>query len=621
MVADQDQTALDDISSTIRRQRAKAIVGRLCLVIIGEGLDATYPLPDSGQVEIGRSEDADIRIDHRSVSRNHALLTIGSRLTIADLGSSNGTRVRDAFLEPDAPVDVSLGEPIDIGSVMVVVQQRAAPTLQRQIWAHGYFEARLADECARAERTGGRFAVMRLHCSRGDASIETILNRELRTMDVIGYYGPAEYEVLVPDSSREIIADTTRRLLAAFGDLEVKIGAAEFPADARDTLGLLRKASAAAVGGQAPSGEGGAIVVANAAMQHLDRIVQRIAAGTISVLISGETGVGKEVLAERLHRLSPRADHAFLRLNCAALSESLLESELFGHERGAFTGAVAAKVGLLETAQGGTVFLDEIGELPMTIQVKLLRVIEERKVMRVGAIKPHSIDVRFLAATNRDLEAEIARGAFRQDLYFRLNGIALVIPPLRQRVSEIATLAETFLRQSAERAGREDVPAISPEALALLQSHDWPGNIRELRNVMERALLLCTDRAIRLEHLPEDKMRSTLTSVRSSSTTWTAPTTADDGPPTQVGGSAYVEPARPPDGATSPGMVSPIAKVPRKGTREEQEWILKALENAGGNQTVAARLLGISRRTLVSRLNDYEQVERPRKVKKTPRSE
>src|SRR6185503_6105666 len=179
-------------------------------------------------------------------------------------------------------------------------------------------------------------------------------------------------------------------------------------------------------------------------MPQLHRLVERIARGTINVLILGETGAGKEVLAERVQRLSPRARWPFLRLNCAALSETLLESELFGHERGAFTGAVTAKPGLLETAEGGTVFLDEAGELPMSIQVKLLRVIEERQVLRVGGLKPRPIDVRFIAATNRDLEVEVARGAFRQDLFFRLNGVTLVVPPLRDRVSEIEALARLF---------------------------------------------------------------------------------------------------------------------------------------------------------------------------------
>ena len=179
-------------------------------------------------------------------------------------------------------------------------------------------------------------------------------------------------------------------------------------------------------------------------MRRVHELAERAAAGTINVLITGETGVGKELLAETVHRASPRRGGPYVCLNCAALSETLLESELFGHERGAFTGAVQAKPGLLETAARGTLFLDEVGELPLATQAKLLRVIETREVTRLGSVRPHRIDVRFIAATNRDLEAEVARGAFRADLYFRLNGITLTIPPLRSRLEEIRPLAETF---------------------------------------------------------------------------------------------------------------------------------------------------------------------------------
>jgi two-component system, NtrC family, response regulator AtoC len=583
-------TSIEKLSSTSRERRVDGSVGRLCLVIIGEGLEATYPLPDSGAVGIGRSEDADIRIDHRTVSREHALLHIGSTLLIEDLGSSNGTRVRDSRIPPKQSVEVALGEPIDVGSVMIVVQQRAVPVHQRHIWAHGYFEARLEEECARAKRAGSEFVVVRLHCGGTISSrdVEACLSRQLRNMDVVGYYGPAEYEILIVDSNRASATDITSRLVAALHEVGVqaRVGIAHYPTDAQDPYSLLSKAGAVAlgVGGQAP--EGRPVLVANPSMQNLDRIVQRIAAGTISVLITGETGVGKEVLAERVHRLSPRANRPFLRLNCAALSESLLESELFGHERGSFTGAVQAKRGLLETAQGGTVFLDEIGELPMSIQVKLLRVIEERQVLPVGALKPRPIDVRFLAATNRDLELEITRGAFRQDLYFRLNGISLLIPPLRERVSEIADLAGAFLRLASERSQRSPVPPISREAMKLLMAYHWPGNIRELRNVMERALLLCTSGDIRPEHLPTEKMR---------------------GPhPDQVAS------ARPAISTAAFATAPPFPAVEPPPDADERQRIMDALTEAGGNQTEAAKLLGISRRTLINRVIQYD-IPRPRK--------
>ena len=308
-----------------------------------------------------------------------------------------------------------------------------------------------------------------------------------------------------------------------------------------------------------------------------DRLVERVARGQINVLILGETGAGKEVLAERLHQLSPRATAPFLGLNCAALPEALLESELFGHERGAFTGAAAAKRGLLETAEGGTVFLDEVGELPLSIQAKLLRVIETRQVLRVGGLKPVVIDVRFIAATNRDLEAEATRGAFRSDLYFRLDGVTLVVPPLRRRTDEIAALARAFARDAGARLVPPVEPTLDHDAIELLEAYSWPGNVRELRNVIERAVLLSPDGHIGPHQLPADKLRAAAVAV-----------------PFEI----------PP--------VDELGALRRRIDDLERERILDALAKCGGNQTRAARLLDMPRRTLVSRLGRYA-VPRPRK--------
>jgi transcriptional regulator with PAS, ATPase and Fis domain len=302
-------------------------------------------------------------------------------------------------------------------------------------------------------------------------------------------------------------------------------------------------------------------------MRRVHLLARRAAAANINVLILGETGVGKEVLAESIHTQSPRAGKPFVRLNCAALSSSLLESELFGHEKAAFTDAREAKPGLLESAEGGTVLLDEIGELPSPLQVKLLRVIETREVMRVGALKPRAIDVRFLAATNRILEDEVARGAFRQDLYYRLNGISLVIPPLRARTDEIAPLARLFLDAAAKREGRP-VPALSAAAIKLLEAYAWPGNVRELRNDMERALLLSTGDTITPEDLPVEKMRGT-------------------------------------------PRATPIAAAPAPPRGDDYQRIVDSLARCSGNQTRAAKLLGMSRRTFCARLKAYN-IPRPR---------
>ncbi|TMQ07195.1 MAG: AAA family ATPase [Deltaproteobacteria bacterium] len=327
------------------------------------------------------------------------------------------------------------------------------------------------------------------------------------------------------------------------------------------------------------------------AMLQLRRVIARVATGALSVLLLGETGVGKEVLAELVHSSSPRSHRPFLRLNCAAMTETLLESELFGHEKGAFTGAIASKPGLLETACGGTVFLDEIGELSPAIQVKLLRVLEDRMVNPVGGLKPRPIDVRFVAATNRDLENEIARGRFRQDLYYRLAGITLVIPPLRERVGEIVPLARVFLAAACPDPRR--IPAIDSAAIDLLTSHAWPGNIRELRNVVERAALLASDGAIGVEHLP-DALRAPRRAARDPAA---APPAIADEP-----GGDREQPAR--------SATCALEALYPGGP--ERERIISTLELCRGNQTRAAQVLGMSRRTLLYRLERYG-LPRPRK--------
>jgi transcriptional regulator with PAS, ATPase and Fis domain len=338
----------------------------------------------------------------------------------------------------------------------------------------------------------------------------------------------------------------------------------------------ITRASADPTEASGPGREADGLIVRDPSMRELHRLIERIALSDISVLLYGDTGVGKEVFARRIHTLSPRAGKPFLGLNCAALAATLLESELFGYERGAFTGAVATKPGLLETAEGGTILLDEIGEMPTAIQVKLLRVLEERQVLRIGGTKARPIDVRVLSATNRHLETAIDEGSFRRDLYFRLNGITVEIPSLRDRPSEIEPLARRFADLAARRLGAPSSPEIDPAVWERLRRYQWPGNIRQLRNVMERAVVLSEGGPITVDDLPVD--------------TYVGP-----GPR-----SATVE---------MPLSAAPSSAPPDDGERAR---ILAALEQCAGNQTRAAEQLGISRRTLVSRLSEYN-VPRPRK--------
>jgi two-component system, NtrC family, response regulator AtoC len=354
--------------------------------------------------------------------------------------------------------------------------------------------------------------------------------------------------------------------------------------------------SRASVEPSRPPEDFGPIVLLDPEMKRAYDIAVRAAQSGISVLISGETGAGKEIFAETIHMRSSRRHKPLLRLNCAALPEALLESELFGHERGAFTGANQSKVGLLESNDEGTVFLDEIGEMPLSTQAKLLRVLEEKSILRVGATKPRPIDVRFIWATNRDLRAEARAGRFRQDLYYRIAGVEFSIPPLRKRPTEIEPLARLFLERFCRRSNLP-MPILTAEALEALHAYSWPGNVRELRNVMERAPFLCAGGLMTAEHVPHE---SGVTSG------WFAP---EDQETTEV----FIPPAslRVPEG----GSARPLPPPPSgRGLTEEEERarIAQALEQCAGNQTRAARLLGVSRRTLINHL-DRLAMPRPKK--------
>ncbi len=427
------------------------------LLVVAEGLSATHTLPARRELVIGRSDRCDIQIDHPSVSRQHVVLSLTPSPSLRDLGSRNGTRVRDVRVEPGRPVEVHFGDILQLGSVTVFLQ-------------------------------------------RGSAT-----------------------------------------------------------ADARPP-------SIAPVDAPRPSAPE-PIRVERGPMADVYRTIDRVAQTDLSVLLVGETGVGKEVVAETLHRRSRRRARRFLPINCAALSPSLFESELFGHDRGAFTGAAKAKPGLLETAQGGTVFLDEVTEIPLSAQVKLLRVLETRQITRVGGVTPRQLDVRFVSATNRHVAQSVADGQFREDLYFRINAVELVIPPLRERREEIVALAEAFISRACREAGRATEPTLSSAALEWLREYRWPGNVRELRNVISRSVALCSGEEIGTEFF------------------------------------------RRLDEPTGPFRVS------RPVQSDERARVIDALERCAWNQTRAAKLLGVSRRTLVNRLEAFD-IPRPQKRRK-----
>jgi transcriptional regulator with PAS, ATPase and Fis domain len=465
---------------TKRPHETSASQPRLELVVFWRDEIRTHALPVQGEVTVGRADECQVRIEHPSVSRRHAILRLGAQNQIEDLGGANGTFVRER------------SEPENLGKTQTM----------RRI-------ARASAELAIGE------GVM-----LGEVTL--LLRRATE----------------VP---------------TAFDDLAGSIA----------TPG---------------------VVVKNPAMREVYAQAERAAQSSIAVLILGETGVGKDLLARAIHARSPRAGAPFMSINCAALSESLLESEIFGYERGAFTGAVQARPGLFEAAHGGSVFLDEVGELSATTQAKLLRVLEDRSVRRLGAREPTAIDVRFLAATNRDLEAEAQAGRFRSDLYFRVAGLCLTIPPLRQRPEEIEPLVHACLASAARQLDRRAPLGISDAAMAILKAYTWRGNVRELKNVVERAAILCAEPMIVPDHLPAGLLRA-VSQERPSA------------PPPPVPATA----ARPDSGSFQADLKA-----------FERERLLEALDRCGGNQTRAAELLGISRRTLVSRLSEFG-LPRPRK--------
>jgi two-component system, NtrC family, response regulator AtoC len=608
--------AMRDRASTLRNTPAvNPAKGKHGLLVIVNGVVATHTLPELGEVRIGRARENDIQIIDASVSRVHAILRVGESLTIEDMGSANGTRVRGAIIDPSVPVPVVLGEVMDLGSAMIMVQQRPIATREWRIWAHGYFEGRLEDECARATRSSSSFGLVRIRVPGDGDLVQQVLANTLRADDVVGLYGPGDYEVLLIERSEPDVTWIVSALEKAFDDvgIEARIGVAQFPRDGRSADVLEARAGSQARGAPPEPAQAGPLVVRSSVMRKLYELLERVAPGEITVLILGDTGVGKEVMAEQVHRRSPRRDKPFLRLNCAALSESLLESELFGHERGAFTGAHQMKSGLLETAQGGTVFLDEIGELPMPVQVKLLRVLEERQVWRVGGIKPRPIDVRFVAATNRDLESAVVEHKFRQDLYFRLAGVTLHIPPLRERSEEIEPLAREFARQLSKNPRAH---TLSAEVISLMSGYTWPGNIRELRNAIERAVLLAGDGPVLPEHFAVEKMTATVSTPISDVPLPRATPLRAARDQAAQGSQHDTLPPDSEDESEATDAVSLGERLRRQVQEVERQHIIDALTRCGGNQTRAARELGISRRTLISRLEAYN-IPRPLKDRRS----
>ena len=523
-------------------------------------------LPDGIDVTFGRSKSATIVIEHEKVSRTHARIRrAGDTIEVEDLGSRNGTWVNGVRLE--GVHRLATGDEITIGPIVAVVGVTSALRRASPVAEPAAGEARLAAEVDRSVRYHRPLTLALMRITRDDA-VDAIA-RTLRPMDLIAEDAGDDYLIILPELDRAAGHTAIARLcqVARATGVDVTFATALGPDDGTTvealighlrsglrTRGSRRPPTAIPLDDEQP-------ITIDPAMKRVYAVVQRIAASTITVLILGETGVGKELVAEAIHRGSSRRDQPLVRLNCAALPETLLESELFGYERGAFTGADRRKIGFFEAATGGTLFLDEIGEMPPALQSKLLRVLEQKVITRVGGTVEVPIDTRLIAATHRDLEAEARAGRFRHDLLFRICGFTVAVPPLRDRPSEIIPLAEHFARIATEEQGRP-TPTIGSEARDALTMYSWPGNVRELRNAIERALVLCAD-TITVADLPE-RIQDTVSLVGSS-----------------------------------------LSEVRGQLAEVERATILAALKAEDHNQTRAARRLGLSRRTLIYRMEKY----------------
>lgn len=598
--------AAEDESTTAPWGEGRIGPDGIVLFLFSPARVASFAVPVPGKMRIGRSREAEVSVGHASVSRWHACLHTEAggcarpQLWIEDLGSANGTRLEGRRLMPNERVRVDLGQPIQLGlECLITVHDKKdtrAPGPLTAVQAAPPGDSPILPD--------HRINVVRIECAERPEAVETV--RELvGTADIVAMTSAGDVEVLLVDSPREAghrRAEDLRQELERRG-VPAKVGLSA-SASRREASSASDRGDPTFTDPQLSPG----VVIASPRMLELYALARRIAASEISVLIVGETGAGKELVARYLHDHSPRANRPFVALNCGAIAASLLEAELFGHVKGAFTGAFAAKPGLLEVAEGGTVFLDELGEMPLDMQVKLLRVLEERRTWRIGSIEPKDINIRIVCATNCDLAQRVQNETFRKDLYYRLNAMTLGVPPLRERREEIAPLARAFLGRAAESAGLARAPELSPAVLAALVAHDWPGNVRELKNVIECALVLSGGGEIRPDYLPANRSplkapliptgapgqeAHPLPKVRSSSDTW-----FDLRSPDRLAGSD----AAPPSGDDD----------------VEKRRVLEALTTCGGNQTRAAQLLGISRKTLQARLDQYN-IKRPRKGR--PRSQ
>lgn len=470
---------------------------------------------------IGRSREATTCIDDSAISRKHAkLFIVEGELWVEDLQSTNGTCVNGKKISRQKLIQ---GDVVQLGNVILCIHPSNPVSLALDgVLEHNRFSAILKDEVQRARSRN--FPVALLMLKNTDENFANVrywlpgLYKLIRPVDRVGLYSPDVIEILAVEVNRKSVDAIAKRLVENGTYEQIWCGVSVFPDCAHSADDLLGTAGDALQrcsterkicfsdgetrrGTVSHAARRSAPIVASSAMKEIVNFIDKVARSNLPVLVTGETGAGKEVIANEIHYRSDRAPNPIVSVNCAAIPSSLVESTLFGHQRGAFTGAEQTTKGVFEEAHGGTIFLDEIGDLPLPVQATLLRVLETKRLTRVGSPTEIEVDVRLVAATNKDLEEACEQKLFRSDLLYRLNALTIKIPPLRDRTDDILPLAENFLRHANE-LNQCDVSDFSPEAIQCLTKYSWPGNVRELKNVIDRAVITTQSGVISVEVLP-----------------------------------------------------------------------------------------------------------------------
>jgi len=587
---------------------------RISLLIYHRTGTQVATLADGQRLTIGRDPSVELTINDQGLSRRHACFEVSNgEAWVEDVGSTNGTQLNG---ERITRARMSVGDEVTMGGVSASIHVLLPMDVHRYGFdSHDHFVLLLEHEVARGRTFGRPTALLMLQPAQTEEELgdhALTIREQLRSMDRLALYSDEMLEILLPEVGRDAALQTARTLVAGANG-ELVCGVAIHPDSGTHTDTLLDGCRAAlrnasrhqpiqlaedkakrwnAAAPDVSSDEG--LVIRSAAMREVYDTIKRLANSVIPVLLVGETGTGKEVLARLIHDSGGRARNRMASINCGAIPSTLVESVLFGHEKGAFTGATQSSKGIFEEADGGTVLLDEVGELSASTQAALLRVLETKQVTRVGSSKEIATDVRILAATNRDLEGMCQQKRFRWDLFYRLNAMTIRIPPLRERPEEIGAMVDLFMRQ-ANQANGCGIVTIDADAMRMLHQYPWPGNVRELRNAIERAVVIARGDHVTPTDLPQR--------VREM-----APRPNPPAPePTPAPASTPPAPQR---------MMSPTAPImPIKADetldfklrmqQHEAQLILDALRRCNWNRSDASQLLNMPLRTLSHKIGQH----------------